>query len=118
MSPLSLTLLIAVSFVGSFVGRRWGPTACRCGREKPPWFYRLHVRVWVSALTVVVGAVVAVTGALSADGVLWQSVLIALACVATVKSIIEHEKGRRSVLGRLLGRVVVTEHGRLKVQPE
>lgn len=88
---------------------RW--TGCRCKRERSPWFAIVHDREWVMGL---LGVGFLLGGARNAlTGHTLDAVVYGLVGVLELRVLHEHRKGKRSILGRLLGRVVITEHGRL-----
>lgn len=114
MINLVVHALLAVAGVALFywmAHSRW--TACQCGRERLPWFLVQHSKEWVMLTVTVVCAVSAVGNALY--GHMFLAVMVGLVGVLEARVLYEHRKGKRSILGRLLGKVVVTEHGTLGV---
>lgn len=95
--------------------RYWSVTACRCKRQRLPWFTWRHEKEWVilayATFSVTVAILIAITG-----GPIGLAILAGLVFLFQIKIYIEHHKGKRSVLGRIIGRVVVNRHGRLEVQ--
>jgi hypothetical protein len=112
---IDLATVVAVLWLFSRL-EKWRWSSCRCGREKTPWFSRRHMREWLMAVFAAWFAFGAIIDALGGDVLL--SLIPGLVFVFQMKVIVEHRKGKRSILGRLLGYVRVNEHGRLVVEQQ
>ena len=115
MSTLIFWAQLIAVIVGVNLLRYWKPTACRCGRERLPWFTLRHEKEWIMFLWPVLQFGGAVTEALS-GGPMWITIGLGLLGVLSLRSAIEHRKGKKPILGKLLGRVRVNRHGRLVVE--
>jgi hypothetical protein len=111
---LQTVLLIALLVWLETKLEHWNWSRCKCGKEKLPWFGRYHYKEGFMWIWVVWGAGFAVYDALVERELMW-GIFMGVYGVYSYRRIHEHRKGKKSVLGRLLGRVTFNEHGRLIV---
>lgn len=93
---------------------------CSCGRAHPPYFFREHNRVWTMVfwasfwtLLVLINILTAVVHPSASSYII--AVTFSLICLYYWRMVWFHEKDKIKRAAKALGRVVINEHGRLKV---
>ena len=111
--PLSIaSWAVSIWFFWNLSNFKW--SACKCGREKLPYFARWHEKGWVmlGQAGFCFGWAVLTTF----TGHMWLPFFMGAIGLYDIKRWREHDKGKKSVLGKILGWIGFNDHGRLVVK--